>query len=116
MSASNYNWVCFECRTTRRHPKMSDQIPLCPDCGRECFCLGYKVEVPRREAVREWRQLREECWRRLHARQDHVQRSNVRRQHDLEKEITRMEALGENKDRERQINKLKEELRIKRRF
>ena len=68
------------------------------------------MEVPRRDAVREWRQLREECRKRLHARQDLQQQSNVRRQHDLEKEIARMEALGENKDRERQIRKLKEEL------
>lgn len=110
MSASNCNWVCFECRTSRRQPKISGQIPACPDCGRECFCLGYKVEVPRRDAVREWRQLREECRKRLYARQDLQQQSNVRRQHDLEKEIARMEALGENKDRERQIRKLKEEL------
>jgi hypothetical protein len=110
MSASNYNWVCFDCRTSRRQPKTSEQIPVCPDCGRERFCLGYKVEVPRREAVREWRQLRDECRRRLHVNQDRVQQATIRRQHYLEKEIVRMEALGENKDRARQIKKLEEEL------
>lgn len=110
MSASNYNWVCFECRKSRRQPKTSGQIPICPDCGRECFCLGYKVEVPRQDAIREWRLLLGECRRRIHARLDQQQLSNVRRQHLLEKEIARMEALGENKDRERQIKKLKEEL------
>ena len=110
MSASNYNWVCFDCRIALRQPKVSEEIPLCPDCGRECFCLGYKVEIPRRDAVRAWRQLREESRRRYHAHQDRVNRWRVRRKHDLEKEIARMEAMEENKDRSRQIKKLKEEL------
>ena len=110
MSANNYNWVCFDCRTSQRQPKVSEVTPACPDCGRDCFCLGYKVEVPRRNAVRVWRQLREECRKRLYAKQDRVQQSAVRRRHDLEKEIVRMEALGENKDRARQIKKLEAEL------
>ena len=114
MSACNHNWICFDCRTSQRQPKMSKKAPACPDCGHECFCLGHKVEVPKRDAVRAWRQLREECRRRLYAYQDRARQSAVRRQHDLEKEIVQMEALGENKDRARQIKRLKEALASRR--
>ncbi len=110
MSASNFNWVCFDCRTTQRRPKVGARVPSCLECGAECFCLGYKVEVPRRSALRQWRQLREVCRLRLFAIQERVERWRVRRMHDLEKEIGRMEKLGANKDRARQINKLEEEL------
>ncbi len=114
MPVSNNNWVCFECRTSRRHSKTSGQTPACPDCGRECFCLGHKVAVPRRDAVREWRELREECRRRLHTGQARQQASNVRRQHDLEKQIATLEELGENKERHRRIKRLKDELERRR--
>jgi len=110
MSANNCNWVCFDCRTALRYPKISSRVPVCPGCGADCFCLGYKVEVPRGSAVRAWRQLREECRRRLHVAAVWQKRRRVRWQHDLEKEIIRLERVGANKDRARQIKKLKFEL------
>ncbi len=110
MSANNINWVCFDCRSSVRYPKFSDRTPACPDCGADCFRLGHKVGVPRRGAVRAWRQLRDECRRRWHMAADCQRLRRVRWQHDLEKEIARMERLGSNKDRARQIKKLKLEL------
>jgi hypothetical protein len=110
MSVSNNNWVCFACRTSQRHQKLSGRVPVCPDCGADCFCLGYKVEVPRREAIRAWHRLQDECRRRVFSRIKSEQRWEVRRKHDLEKEIVRMERLGENKDRARQIKRLKIQL------
>ncbi|RYD40109.1 MAG: hypothetical protein EOP85_14805 [Verrucomicrobiaceae bacterium] len=110
MSASNENWVCFVCRTSRREPKTADRGPACHECGAECFCIGSKVEVPKHEAVKEWRELQAECTRRLEAGRENRRVRRVQRQHLLEKEIARMEALPLNKDRTRQIKHLREEL------
>ncbi|MCW1916589.1 hypothetical protein OJ996_23580 [Luteolibacter sp. GHJ8] len=114
MHISNFNWVCFECRTSRREPKLARRVPVCAECGADCFCLGYKVEVPRRYAVREWRKLRDECRRRYHIGRDSVRRWNIRRIHALEQEIIRRESMRENKDRSYLIKRLKDEL-VKRR-
>ncbi|RYD24437.1 MAG: hypothetical protein EOP88_00075 [Verrucomicrobiaceae bacterium] len=110
MSASNTNWVCFVCRTSRREPKTSKCIPTCHDCGAECYHIGSKVEVPKREAVKEWRELQAECQRRLDAWREGRQLWRVQRQHFLEKEIARMEALPLNKNRTQKIRELQGEL------
>jgi len=110
MSASNHNYVCFECRTTIRHAKTAKKKPHCLSCGAECFNLGYKVEVPKHDDLRAWRELRAECERRAEvARQERAVRS-VRKQHFLEQEINRMRQMPENRDRSRQIKQLEEEL------
>ncbi|RYD83178.1 MAG: hypothetical protein EOP84_08280 [Verrucomicrobiaceae bacterium] len=110
MSASNDNWVCFVCRTSRREPKIAKVRPTCHDCGADCFCIGSKVEVPKREAVKEWGELQAECQRRLDFWHQYSRVREVRRQHSLEKEIARMEALPLNIDRTRQIRALREDL------
>lgn len=110
MSASNHNWVCFDCRTSRRHPKESEKVPICRECEEECFCLGDKVEVTGHDAVRAWRKLRENCRNILHFHRDRSQRMRVRRKHEVEREIARLEGLDNHKDRARTILRLKEEL------
>ena len=110
MSASNHNYVCFTCRTAIRHPKTAPNTPSCLSCGAECFNLGYKVEVPKHDDLKAWRELRAECERRAAAsRQELVVRS-VRKQHFLEQEINRMRQMPENRDRSRQIKQLEEQL------
>jgi len=110
MSASNYNYVCFECRTAIRHPKAATEAPKCRDCGMGCFCLGYKVEVPKRDDIRSWLDLRAECERRTSVSEEAIEFSGVRRQHFLEQEILRLRQMPDNKDRNRQIKKFEEEL------
>ena len=110
MSASNHNWVCFECRTATRKPKRIEQIPKCLSCHKDCFCLGYKVEIPKSDDVKAWVQLQKKCEEKENELRAKQNLDQVRRRHELEKEIARMEALAENKDRNRQIKMLKEEL------
>ena len=83
---------------------------MCLNCGAQCFNLGYKVEVPKHGDLKSWRDLRAECERRLVAHRDDLVVSGVRRQHFLEHEIERMRQMPDNHDRERQINKLEEQL------
>lgn len=110
MSASNYNWVCFDCQTAVRQAKYSNRVPKCGSCGDDCFCLGYKVHVPKKGAAKSWAALREECRARLFAHQARMKRWNARRKHELEREIARLEVMAPNVDRARRIQKLKDEL------
>ncbi len=61
MSASNHNWVCFDCRSSFRQAKNEKRVPVCGECAAERYCLGYKVEVPKKTDERGWRKLRENC-------------------------------------------------------
>jgi len=110
MSASNHNYVCFECRTAIRYPKTAQEAPKCRECGAECFCLGYKVEIPKHDDIKAWRELRAECERRELASHETLTLRGVRRQHFVEQEIRRLREMPDNRDRNRQIKKLEEEL------
>lgn len=110
MSASNHNYVCFKCRTAIRHPKTAPEAPLCLSCGVGCFNLGYKVEIPKRDDLKSWSDLQAECERRDVALRESLALRGVRRQHFLEQEITRMRQMSDNRDRNRQIKKLEDEL------
>ena len=110
MSASNHNYVCFDCRTAIRYPKTAAAAPKCRECGEECFCLGYKVEIPKHDDIKAWRELRAECERRELACEESISLRGVRRQHFVEQEIRRLRNLPDNRDRNRQIKKLEEEL------
>ena len=114
MSASNYNYVCFDCRTAIRHPKTAKQAPKCLSCGAECFCLGYKVEIPKHTEHKEWQAIYNESMRRQRESNDRMALFRVRRIHWLEHEIDRLSAMPENRDRSRQIKKLREELATRR--
>ena len=114
VSASNYNYVCFDCRTAIRHPKTAKQAPKCLSCGAPCFCLGYKVEIPKHTEQKEWQAIHKESMRRLRESNDRMALSRVRRAHWLEHEIARLSAMPENRDRSRQIKKLREELASRR--
>jgi hypothetical protein len=110
MSESNYNWVCFDCRYTTRKPKTSERTPKCLHCGDECYCLGYKVEIPKKEDKKSWERLRQNCRERLFETTELESKYKVHRKHEIEKEIIRLESLGDSKERRREVNNLKKEL------
>ena len=54
---SNTNHVCFHCLTAQRQPKTrSDQV-YCPQCGRACVRLSYKLALPPKHQPKAWRAL-----------------------------------------------------------
>ena len=76
-------------------------------CGSDCYCLGYKVEIPRKSDARGWKALRMET-RQRHFRWSESQAlRRVRVIHEAERRIAHLRSLGPNKDRERTIKKLK---------
>jgi hypothetical protein len=110
MSASNYNWVCFDCRFVTRRAKMSRRIPKCGDCGSDCCCLGYKVEIPKKADARGWKALRLESCRRHLAWADRQAVRRVREAHAAERRIAHIRSPGPNRDREKLIEELKEKI------
>lgn len=110
MPASNHNWVCFECRFSIRQKKYTDHIPKCLECGRDCYCLGYKVEIPKRGERKRWNEIKEESDRRDLEMSALDDRQKVRRRHALEKEIVKLEAMEPNEGRKSHIKKLKRDL------
>jgi hypothetical protein len=70
------------------------------------FCLGYKVEVPKKEDVRGWRRLREDCRERELGAADARHIARVREQHEAERRTAQLAALPENKERAKLIAEL----------
>lgn len=111
MSASNYNWVCFDCRFVTRQPKTARRDPKCGACGSACYCLGYKVEVPKKSDAKGWKSLRYECGKRLSAWYERQAVQRVREAHDAEHRLTHLRSLAPNKDREKLIADLRKRIR-----
>ena len=110
MSESNYNWVCFECRFVTRQAKTSKNVPKCGFCNRDCICVGYKLDVPKKSDKKGWERLRKVTSE--IELQNRERKRNYRevRIAQLTEEIEKLSDREENKDRTRLINALKEEL------
>lgn len=106
MSASNFNWVCFRCRLTKRHPTYAKIVPKCVECGTDLYCLRGKVEVPRRLDARGWQKLHLDCRGRLLAWSDQQAVRRVRAVHAAEREVARLRVLGPDKGRQKIIRRL----------
>ena|SRR5690606_19995624 len=103
-------WVCFDCRAAvRRNTAFAGEVP-CPTCGKLCSYLGYKIPVPPKDKRREWSDLRDQLARERSARDLAAEEAAVRRRHDLEQEIARLEALPANDGRSKAIQLLKRRL------
>ena len=103
-------WVCFECRTAvRRSTVYSGDVP-CPTCGKLCAYLGYKIPVPPKDKRREWAALRTQLSRERSQRELAADIAAVRKRHDLEQEIVRLEAMPANAGRARAIALLRRRL------
>lgn len=107
MSASNYSWVCFECRVISRQPKEAVRIPKCSGCRADMVCLGYKIEIPRKEDARGWRRLRDDCRERAMDAADVDALDRVREHHEAERRIAQLSALPPNKERMKLITELR---------
>ena len=86
---------------------MSRRVPKCTECGSNCYCLGYKVDIPRKTDARGWRALRKESRKRY---LEFLVREAIRRVnevHEVERRIAHLRSLGPNKDRKRLIQELK---------
>lgn len=121
---TNGNWVCFDCRTSQRRSywrsgtyfrpwivgSIGDGTILCPECKRPCRFLGHKIAVPAKRDDNGWIQLREYIneWQGMY--RDRKAEADVRRKHEIERRILELQGRPENKERDRLIKELREEL------
>ena len=110
MSASNHNWVCFDCRSSFRQGKTEKRVPVCGECGTERYCLGYKVEVPKKTNESSWRKLREDCREFQLAESRRKFLARLREIRAAKLRIARLEKLEPNKDRDKIIRYLKKKI------
>ncbi len=90
-----------------RHPKIAKKVPACLGCGSDTFWLGSKVEVPKNEDLRRWRQLGDECRTREIARIEKEAADRRLYAKATKLRIEQLEALPPNKDRSKLIAQLK---------
>lgn len=107
---SNKKWVCFGCRIAVRRSQNDDAPVLCSECGNSCAYLGYKIPVPPKSKIREWEQLQTQINQK--EKETTVARIKVlvRRKHDLEQEIARLEAMPRNEGRAKAVKLLRKKL------
>ncbi len=106
----NSAWICFDCReAVRRDTQYRGDVP-CPKCGTHCYCLGYKIPVPPKRDVKTWDELRAQLREELHIKQAQALEQSVRRRHQIEQEIAKLEALPNNAGRQAAIRELHKRL------
>jgi hypothetical protein len=107
---SNKKWVCFGCRVAVRRPQSDKAEVLCSECGKPCSYIGYKIPVPPKGKVREWKLLQEQLHSERSRKEIAITKSQVRRKHELEQEIVRLEAMPKNEGRTKAVKQLRKKL------
>ncbi len=104
---NNYNWVCFECRYSKRQSKAKQDTPKCVFCKRELYNIGYKVKIPKKTDLEGWSKIKKTSFERDIKYLEQKTVGDIRQKHEIEKEIVRIEKLNNNKENRRKINDLK---------
>jgi hypothetical protein len=79
----------------------------CSQCRTDCYCLGRKIPVPPHDKVEAWRRLREGIRSTIADAAVRREREAVRRRHDIEQKIAKLEVLPDNPSRRALIAKLR---------
>ena len=106
---SNHNFVCFDCRLVIRENPYNRNIVSCPQCQKECVNIGYKIPVPSKNKKKEWARLEEQIIKenRLIAEKQTI--SKMRRKHEIEKEIIKLENRPKSEGMNSLLKRLKKE-------
>ncbi|MCB9853468.1 MAG: hypothetical protein H6819_10265 [Phycisphaerales bacterium] len=109
---SNTTWVCFDCQLAVRRD-LSAPDAVCARCGCVCVNLGHRIPTPRKGDDKTWERLRKSLQDQAIDKAYDQYRANIRRRHDIEKQIAKLEALPECEGRRRQIRYLRKRLKPK---
>lgn len=109
ISMSNYVWVCFDCQSAVRRPALTRDV-TCATCQKACVCLGAKIAIPPKSKSKLWESLRQGFYLARVERRTAAEKRRIRRIHNLEQKITRLDSLPENPGRARAVTELKHKL------
>lgn len=109
---SSRTWACFGCRqSVRRGAEYGDaaheQKVACPECGGNCVYLGHRIPLPPRRDARAWEELQSQLVSEELARRKEAQRDAARRRHQIEREISKLEARPPNAERTKLLHELR---------
>jgi len=121
---NNANWVCFDCRVSIRKASwrlLTFYKPWlvgdtwggavkCPQCQNPCKFLGHKIAIPPKRDDVAWHELREYVTARYRSHVDGRAEAYTRRKHEIERRIIELQSRAENKERDRLIKDLRDEL------
>lgn len=92
-----------------RRPSAADNV-RCPACGCPCVNLGTKMPVPPKSKLAVWKTLEIDYFARRRAGGALVRQRAVRKKHDIEREILKIEGLPDNEGRRSLLKQLRADL------
>jgi hypothetical protein len=120
--ACSGNWVCFDCRITKRRPtwrQVTHANPetigmqadeKCQQCSKLMYFLGPTIKIPPKSKVKEWKLLYFEVMA-LRLDLDRYSRIHkVKMKHAIERSVEELQNRGVNKERARLIKQYEKQL------
>ena len=83
----------------------------CPSCGSACEWIGVKIPVPPKKDIKAWESLKQQLLNEESSLIEENKIEKIKRKHELEKEIQKLELKPENSGRLSLIKQLKRELK-----
>ena len=87
---SNTNHVCFHCRTAVRRAKTHGQAVPCPECGRPCTRLSYKLAIPPKHQPKAWQALQNKIQAYHTGQAAHADQMQQRNKAELQQRIAQL--------------------------
>jgi len=112
---SKHTYVCFSCRTATRRDFLDSRSPhwrsvRCRRCGEVSTYLGVKIRVLAQRDARAWTALRHSLTADAQRNAATSDRIAIRRRHDIEQEIAKLEQRPSNPGRTALIKQLRKRL------
>ncbi len=125
VTISNGNWVCFDCRKSRRIAysrfvtflrswiigSVGDRSITCTSCQKPCRFLGHRIDIPDERDDRGWRKLAASINETYSMQRDGMAKLDTRRKHQIERRIIELQERPANADRDELILELQTELK-----
>jgi len=85
-------------------------VPDCAMCGRPCTDLGHRIPVPPKRDSKAWAELQHQLEAQAIAQASAMYERNVRRRHELERQLAALQALPTSEGRQRSIRDLRRQI------
>ena len=106
----NSTWACFDCRETVRRSPFTREAVRCPSCSLLCRYVAHKLRMPPKRNVKAWAELLIKLQEDAIANAEEEQLLRLERVRKIRAEIDRLEELGPNEGRAKQIGLLRRQL------
>lgn len=120
----NSTWVCFQCNASVREPggnwgtyfypellgTIGQGCVACPECKGPARFIGDRIEIPKKNNQKGWKELEEFTRRKRTAAKRYQKYDLVRAIHEFEQRILELESRPQSQGLDVEIKKLKTQL------